>query len=95
MIKASERISKKGPVILNLVDDILFDLDKQMNDSEIDRIVIHTNEWYKTYKLTKLSKNRKEMIQMGDEVVNSVLTKLRTLGYHVRPNVPGQYYISW
>jgi ribosomal 50S subunit-associated protein YjgA (DUF615 family) len=95
MIKASKRVSKKNPAILSLVDQIMSDLDIQMHDSEIDRIAVHTNEWYKKYKFTKLSKNRKEMIQMGDGVIHAALTKLKTLGYDVRQNTPGMYYISW
>lgn len=95
MIKANKRVSKKNSATLNLMDSILSDLNDQMNDSEVDQITIYTNEWYKTYKLTQLSKNRKEMFKMSGEVINAVLIKLKTLGYDVRQNTPGMYYINW
>lgn len=84
MKKAIDRESKKDP----LVDKILEDLEQKMTDSEVDQIIVYfRNDFAKKYKITDLSD--------FNQIKSRVLTKLKTHGYDVKQNSPGQYYINW
>ncbi len=95
MVKASDRISVKDPIKDPIVDQILDDLDIEMSKSKDNCICVYTNEFYKKYKISRLSKKPKEQVDLFRDIKRMVLIKLRTLGYDVRVNVQDQYYVSW